>query len=154
MSLVIVSKKAGGDPFFVKIGDRLSNRKGPGILFEGVFLEKKSVFLAVFAVFLVVCVGAQEGGYTGPSIGVSGIREAKRMWDESPVVLEGKIERFVGNEKYVLNDGNDTIIVEIDQELWYGLSVGADDVVVVYGEVDKNYGRVEIEVDRVIKKQS
>jgi uncharacterized protein (TIGR00156 family) len=121
------------------------------------FTEKKVVFVVVVAFFAVGMVSAQEGlrgGYTGPSIGVSGIQDAKRMWDESPVVLEGKIERFVGNEKYMFSDGSDTIIVEIDHDLWYGLSVGEADIVVIYGEVDKNYGRVEIDVDRVVKKQS
>jgi uncharacterized protein (TIGR00156 family) len=54
----------------------------------------------------------------------------------------------------MFSDGSDTIIVEIDHDLWYGLSVGESDVVVIYGEVDKNYGRVEIDVDRVVKKQS
>jgi uncharacterized protein (TIGR00156 family) len=122
------------------------------------FEEKKVVLIVVFAMFCAGgIVGAQEGrmgGYTGPSIGASTIREAERMWDESPVALEGKIERFVGDEKYVFSDGNDTIIVEIDHELWYGISVDAADTVVVYGEVDKNFGRVEIEVGRIVKKQS
>jgi uncharacterized protein (TIGR00156 family) len=76
------------------------------------------------------------------------------MWDESPVALEGKIERFIGDEKYVFTDGSGTIIAEIDNDVWRGLSVGAADVVVIFGEVDGHYDRVEIEVDRIVKKQS
>jgi uncharacterized protein (TIGR00156 family) len=113
-------------------------------------------FLIVFmALALTVIVGAQDGqrgGYTGPSIDISAIQEAKRMRDESPVALEGKIERFLGDEKYVFADGSDTIVIEIDNDVWRGLSVGADDVVVIYGEVDKNFGRTEIEVDRIVRK--
>jgi uncharacterized protein (TIGR00156 family) len=121
-------------------------------------MRKKIVFLVmVMGLFAAGLAGAQEGqsgGYTGPSIGTSAIREAVRMGDESPVALEGKIERFVGDEKYVFADGTDTVIIEIDHDVWRGLSVGASDVVVIYGEVDKNFGRVEIEVDRIVRKQS
>jgi uncharacterized protein (TIGR00156 family) len=121
-------------------------------------MKKKVSFFVIFtALVLTGAVGAQEiqgGGYTGPSIGVSSVQDAKRMWDESPVSLEGKVERFVGDEKYIFTDGKDSIIIEIDHDVWRGLSVGAADVVVIYGEVDRNYGRVEIEVDRVVKKQA
>jgi uncharacterized protein (TIGR00156 family) len=114
-----------------------------------------SFFIMFMVLTLTGIVGAQEeqrGGYTGPSIDISTIQEAKRMRDESPVALEGKIERFVGDEKYIFTDGNDTIVIEIDNDVWRGLSVGADDVVVIYGEVDKNFGRTEIEVDRIVRK--
>jgi uncharacterized protein (TIGR00156 family) len=127
------------------------------IFLKEFFVGKKVSFLVVVAIFFLTgIVGAQEwqrGGYTGPSIGISTIQDAKRMWDESPVALEGKIERFVGDEKYMFTDGGDSIIVEIDNDSWRGLSVGAADVVIIYGEVDKNFGRTEIEVDRIVKKQ-
>ncbi|MDR1363570.1 MAG: NirD/YgiW/YdeI family stress tolerance protein [Spirochaetaceae bacterium] len=119
--------------------------------------KRFSFFVLLTAFVLTGVAGAQEGlrgGYTGPSINISSIQEAKKMWDESPVSLEGRIERFVGDEKYMFMDGTDTIIIEIDNDVWRGLSVGASDVVVIYGEVDKNFGQIEIEVDRVVKKQS
>jgi uncharacterized protein (TIGR00156 family) len=119
-------------------------------------MNKKMSFLILCLMVVYVCtVGAQagqRGGYTGPSISATTIQEAKQMKDKTPVALEGKIDRRIGNKKYVFNDGKNTIIVEIDNDVWRGLSVGAEDVVIIYGEVEKNFGRVEIEVDRIVKK--
>jgi uncharacterized protein (TIGR00156 family) len=101
--------------------------------------------------------GEQPYGYTGPGSGGTGeqpitIKQAKTLPDHAFVVVEGKIERAVGKELYVLNDGTDTIYVEIDHKHWYGLSVGADDVVIIYGEIDREWNHIEIEAHRVIKK--
>ncbi|MDR1390213.1 MAG: NirD/YgiW/YdeI family stress tolerance protein [Treponema sp.] len=117
-------------------------------------MKRNIPFFAILATLVFTgIIGARPGGgYTGPSIGISTIQEAKKMPDESPVALEGKIECFAGDEKYVFTGGNDTIVVEIDNGVWRGLSIGAADVVVIYGEVDKNFGRIKIEVDKVVRK--
>ena len=55
-------------------------------------------------------------------------------------------------EKYKFSDGKDTIIIEIDDEDWGGLSVGPDETVTIYGEVDGNTIRAnEIDVKRITK---
>ena len=76
------------------------------------------------------------------------------MPHDTNVVLEGKIEGYLGNEKYLFNDGEDKITLEIDDDVWNGLEVGPDDVVLIYGEVDKKFQRLEIEVERIEKKAS
>jgi uncharacterized protein YdeI (BOF family) len=43
--------------------------------------------------------------------------------DDYPVVLRGKIERFLGDEKYLFTNETGSIIVEMDNRLWQWLSV-------------------------------
>ncbi|MDR1301901.1 MAG: NirD/YgiW/YdeI family stress tolerance protein [Treponema sp.] len=118
---------------------------------------KKKTALLVFMIALVVTgiVGAEglkRGGYTGPSsVSISKASEVKTMPHDADVVLEGRIESYLGNEKYLFNDGSGTVILEIDNDEWNGLEVGADDVVIIYGEVDKKLQRIEIEVEKIEK---
>jgi uncharacterized protein (TIGR00156 family) len=112
-------------------------------------------------VFITLTFGFASGlmaqGYTGPGGGGTGdqpvtIKQAKTLRDHAFVVLEGKIERAVGKKRYILNDGADTVYVEIDKRHWYDLTVGPDDVVVIYGEVDRERNQIEIETRRIVKK--
>jgi uncharacterized protein (TIGR00156 family) len=96
-------------------------------------------------------------GYTGPGGGGTSdqpitIKQAKTLRDHAFVVVEGKIERAVGKKLYVLNDGTDTVYVEIDKHHWNNLTVGPNDVVIIYGEVDREWNRIEIETRRIVKK--
>ncbi|GHV45987.1 hypothetical protein AGMMS49546_33160 [Spirochaetia bacterium] len=118
---------------------------------------KKNIVFAVCMAAIVVCVvgadGWKGGGYTGPSsVNVSKISDVKNMPHDTDVVLEGKIVSYLGNEKYLFNDGSDTITLEIDNDVWNGLEVGPDDIVVIYGEVDKKFQQLEVEVERLEKK--
>jgi uncharacterized protein (TIGR00156 family) len=121
----------------------------------------KKILMCLVVAGFVWAVEADEaekgrgGGYTGPSsVVVSKVSDVKKLPDDANVILEGKIERRLENEKYLFDDGEDTITLDIDDDEWRGLSVGADDVVVIYGEVDRSPFRaeVEIEVDRIEKK--
>ena len=68
------------------------------------------------------------------------------------VTLKGNIIRQVAHEKYEFKDSTGVIIVELDDDKWYGLSVGPNDVVEIYGEVDSEiYRKNEIDV-KFIKK--
>ncbi|MDR2433686.1 MAG: NirD/YgiW/YdeI family stress tolerance protein [Treponema sp.] len=90
-------------------------------------------------------------GYTGPGLDPVTVAEAKNLRDDSPVVLRGKIERFLGDEKYLFSDDSGTITVEIDNRLWTGLSVNQNDTVEISGEVDKDFRGIEIEVNAIKK---
>ncbi|MDR0645111.1 MAG: NirD/YgiW/YdeI family stress tolerance protein [Treponema sp.] len=76
---------------------------------------------------------------------------AKGMKDGYPVTLQGKIERFFGDEKYLFTDDTGSIIVEIDNRLWRGLLVDQNDIVEITGEIDKDFTRTEIEVSSIKK---
>jgi uncharacterized protein (TIGR00156 family) len=117
------------------------------------------LFSAIAAFFVALPAGAQGGfvddaGRSSASAsGTIAVEEAKKLRDDSPVQLQGNIVRSLGDEKYVLRDASGEIIVEIDDDVWRGVTVGVDDKVEIRGEVDRDFPGfpVEIEVD-VIRK--
>jgi uncharacterized protein (TIGR00156 family) len=110
---------------------------------------KHLVCLAVLLVLTGLTVYAQ--GYTGPGLESITVAAAKNLRDNSPVVLRGRIERSLGDEKYLFSDDSGTITVEIDDRLWVGLSVNQNDTVEISGEVDKDFRSIEIEVSAIKK---
>lgn len=95
---------------------------------------------------------ANAGGYTGPSAAAMTVAEAKKLSDDTPVVLVGKIEKSLGGEKYLFTDNTGSVTVEIDNDDWRGLNVSDKDTVEIRGEVDKEFMSLEISVDSVSKK--
>jgi uncharacterized protein (TIGR00156 family) len=93
---------------------------------------------------------AQEG-FRGPGPDVVTVDAAKGLRDDYPVVLRGRIERFLGDEKYLFTDETGSIIIEIDNRLWHGLSVDQNDTVEITGEVDRGFMRTEIEASGIKK---
>ncbi len=96
--------------------------------------------------------GAGMGGFTGPGGPVATAAEAANMWDDSPVTLTGKIERGLGGDRYLFRDKSGTIMVEIDHDDWMGLTVGPNDVVLLSGDVDREFGGVRVDVERISKR--
>lgn len=91
----------------------------------------------------------QQGGFVGNSAPAATVAQALKMRDDSWVGLTGRISKQVGDEKYSFSDGTGTIIVDIDNEDWHGLVVGPSDTIYIEGELDKDFGRVELDVHRV-----
>lgn len=93
-----------------------------------------------------------RGGYTGP-VATQTVQQVLEMRDDVPVIMEGKIVRFLGGERYEFVDKTGGVTIEIDDDYnWEGQSVGPDDTVVIYGEVDRDFKDFKVDVDRVIKK--
>jgi uncharacterized protein (TIGR00156 family) len=112
----------------------------------------KTKFLVCLTVLLALTgLTVYAQGYTGPGLDPITIAEAKNLRDDSPVVLRGKIERFLGDEKYLFSDDSGTITIEIDNRLWAGFSVNQNDIVEINGEVDKDFRGIEIEVNSIKK---
>jgi uncharacterized protein (TIGR00156 family) len=115
-------------------------------------MKRKMFFAGMIGIMLAFVAGtARAQGYTGPGLDAVTVAEAKNLRDDSPVVLQGKIERFLGDEKYLFTDSTGTITVEIDNRLWAGLSINQNDTVEISGEVDKDFRGVEIEVNSIKK---
>jgi uncharacterized protein (TIGR00156 family) len=95
-------------------------------------------------------VTAQEG-FRGPGPEPVTVDAVKGLNDDYPVVLRGKIERSLGDERYLFTDETGSIIVEIDNRLWRGLSVDQNDTVEITGEVDKGPTKTEIEATGIKK---
>ena len=103
-------------------------------------------------------VSAQQpatGGYTGPSaVKTITVAEAKNLADDTAVELVGRIEKSLGDEKYNFVDATGSIIVDIDNEDFRGVSVSETDTVKIRGEVDKELmEETTIDVNSVEKVQ-
>lgn len=115
------------------------------------------IFLTALALFGFVAsaqAANQSGGFVGPTEGTdvyASVAEAKNMKDEAYVTLNGKIVKKTGHEKYLFADKTGEITVEIDNKIWRGLEITPEDTVVIQGEVDKGWSKVEIEVDNIQK---
>jgi uncharacterized protein (TIGR00156 family) len=124
------------------------------------FYTREGGVMKIIGVFFLIAVlagcpfdmGERDGhSDTAPFLPCK-VSEAKNLPDDTHVILEGKITRHLGYDRYLFDDGLDAIIVEIDYDEWYGATVAADTVVIVYGEVDRSYQGVKIDVDRIGKK--
>ncbi|KAE9540244.1 YgiW/YdeI family stress tolerance OB fold protein [Ursidibacter maritimus] len=93
--------------------------------------------------------GGFNSGNGGSTQNVSTIAQAKKAHDDTYVSLSGYIVSKVGDEKYTFKDSTGQINVEIDDDLWGGLQATPKTKVRIYGQVDKEYGRTEIDVKRI-----
>jgi uncharacterized protein (TIGR00156 family) len=113
--------------------------------------KKRLVFAAGLLALTFFAAHAQQGGYKGPGAVAITVAEAKNLRDDSPVILRGKIERFLGDEKYLFSDDTGNITIEIDNKVWGTLSVDQNDLVEVTGEIDRDFRAIEVEI-RTIRK--
>lgn len=124
---------------------------------------KKSIIMAsllfastsVFAEFIgqnSQTIQKEQGGFMGPSISKTTVEKVKTSKDDMPVVLEGNIIQHLGKDKYLFRDQTGDITIEIDNDDWKGVTVTPKDSVTIYGEVDKDWNSIEIDVDSVVKK--
>ncbi len=118
---------------------------------------KKLFVTTAFATALVLggATNAQTpaGGFDGPGIQQSTVKQVLELKDDTPVTVTGHIVRSLGDEKYEFTDGTATITVEIDNDDWHGMTVTPTDTVTLMGEVDKSLiDKAEIDVDRIEKK--
>ena len=79
------------------------------------------------------------------------VTEVVSLPDNTPVVMRGRITKNMGNNIFVFEDGSGTIMMEIDEESWNGNTVRVDDIVTVYGSVDKGSNYTEIDVESIVK---
>ncbi|MDR2451895.1 MAG: NirD/YgiW/YdeI family stress tolerance protein [Candidatus Accumulibacter sp.] len=107
--------------------------------------------VAAFALLAVSPVHAQ-GGFVDEA-GMVTVAAARSLRDEAPVRVQGRIVRALGDEKYLFHDAGSEIVVEIDDDVWRGVTVGPDDAVEIRGEIDRDFPGfpVEIEVDAIKK---
>lgn len=94
---------------------------------------------------------AGKGGFVGPDVANTTVEQAKSLRDDAWVALEGNIVRKMGKELYAFRDSSGTINVEIDDDLWNGVTITPNDKVRIEGEVDKDWNSVEIDVKKVTK---
>ena len=116
---------------------------------------KKISVLALVAV-LPIC-----GAFAGPGKNMNNntnnhpavwtVTEVMSLPDDTPVVMRGRITKNMGNNMFVFEDGSGTVMLEIDEESWNGNTVRVDDIVTVYGNVDKGSNYTAIDVNSIVK---
>lgn len=90
------------------------------------------------------------GGFQGPdNLQLVTVADAQKLGDDTMVKMQGFIVRSLGDEKYEFKDETGTITVEIDNEDWRGVEATPETRIEVRGEIDKEWNRVEVDVDSV-----
>ena len=79
------------------------------------------------------------------------VTEVMSLPDETPVVMRGRITKNMGNNIFVFEDNSGTIMMEIEEDDWNGNTVRVDDIVTVYGNVDKGQNYTEIDVESIVR---
>ncbi|CDL87472.1 YgiW/YdeI family stress tolerance OB fold protein [Xenorhabdus cabanillasii] len=97
--------------------------------------------------------GYSQGGFKGPTFGLTSVAKAKSLHDDSWVVLEGNIVKQIGHELYEFRDNSGSVYVDIDDKIWLGQTITPTDKVHIEGEVDKDWNSIEIDakVIRLVK---
>ena len=104
----------------------------------------------IFTGLMVTAFGAQAQ-YVNPNQPTMTVAEVLTMRDDTPVVLTGKIDNALGDEKYQFTDGTGSIVIEVDDDSWRNVQITPNDTVQIRGDVDKGWFSTEIDVDEVIK---
>lgn len=109
--------------------------------------------LTVAAMAVVIGLSGQaQAQFQGPTIAPVSVADAKKLSDDTAVILVGNIEKDLGGEKYLFRDKTDSVTLDIDNDKWNGVTITPSDTIEIRGEVDKEFMNVEIDVDQIIKK--
>lgn len=120
-----------------------------GKLFAGLFLFFYSLSFAQYTGNKSNNSANETGGYYS-SQNIVSVAQAKKMKDDEWVVLEGSIEKQISSKKYGFMDKTGAITIKIEEDEWRGQKVGPNDTVIIYGEVEKDFGKeVEVDVERL-----
>lgn len=93
-----------------------------------------------------------QGGYTGGNVAtVTTVAKAKRAYDNTPASISGYIVKQIDEDTFIFKDSTGQIHIDVDDEVWSGLNINAKNKVRIYGEVDKDDGRTQIDVRRISK---
>jgi uncharacterized protein (TIGR00156 family) len=121
---------------------------------KGGITMKLCLFFVASALALLAALPVHaQGGFiddTEESAKIVTIEYAQTLPDDASVQLQGSIVRALGDEKYLFRDPSGEIVVEIDDDVWRGVTVRPSDWVEIRGEVDKEEGSsAKIEVGAI-----
>lgn len=57
----------------------------------------------------------------------------------------------MGKKVFLFKDDSGNVEVEIEPFVWQGQHISPQDKVKLYGKVDKDWGKTELEIHRVVK---
>ena len=77
------------------------------------------------------------------------VDKARELEDDVKVVLEGLIIEGLGGEMYLFRDGTGDIDLEIDKDAWKKREMDPEQLVRVYGEINREDDSIEVEVKKI-----
>ena len=77
------------------------------------------------------------------------VAEARELEDNVKVVLEGFIIEDKGDEMYLFKDGTGEIGLEIDKDAWKKREMDPEQLVRLYGEINREDDSIEVEVKKI-----
>lgn len=94
---------------------------------------------------------SSQGGFQGPASTptIVTVEQAKSAPDDTMVLLRGHIIEHIKSDDYTFKDDTGTIRVDIDHDKWAGQNVTPENLVEIWGEVDKGWNSVEIDVKSI-----
>jgi uncharacterized protein (TIGR00156 family) len=111
---------------------------------------KKTLFLVISG--LAFATHRAEAKFVGAEQTIISTEEAKGLRDDSPVVMQGRLKKSLGDEKYLFVDSRGSIVVEIDNDDFRGIDISPADTIEIQGEVDtKMFRGNEIDVEYMEK---
>lgn len=69
---------------------------------------------------------------------IESVADVKNKADDTIVIMQGKIVKYLGDDKYTFADKTGEIVIEIDEEDFNGVTVSASELIEISGEVDKD----------------
>jgi uncharacterized protein (TIGR00156 family) len=103
------------------------------------------ILAAVAGLILAVPMALLAGG--GDK--VIGVAEALELEDDAKVILEGFIVEDLGGDLYLFHDGTGDIDLEIEKKTWEERVMNPDELVRVYGEIDRDDNLIKVEVREI-----
>ena len=118
---------------------------------EGIIKKanKENVISSLKENKIIVLGGGQ--GVPNYSTDMTTVSKAIKIPDSSYVILQGNIEKQLGDDKYLFKDATGTITVDIDKEKWEGQVITPKDKTEISGELDKKFNYIKLDVDKVKK---
>ncbi len=111
----------------------------------------KKTILTALVVALLLGPAVTWAAFSGPGAGGQSVTvsQLSNLQDDAMVTLTGQIIRQLGDDKYEFKDKTGTVTVEIDHKVWQGMDVNPQKTVTIYGELDKDFTRIKVDVKRI-----
>lgn len=93
----------------------------------------------------------RHGGFIDKDMPITTSQQIDTLQDEQRVLLEGFIVKQTGKEEYLFKDATGELTIEIKHRAWAGQEVSNQDKVKLMGNVEKSWGKTEIEIHRIQK---
>ncbi|MDP5291684.1 NirD/YgiW/YdeI family stress tolerance protein [Oceanimonas sp. CHS3-5] len=93
--------------------------------------------------------GEYRQEYRRDRLPITSVAEARRLADDSRIILSGRIVRRLDDDEFLFRDGTGTIRIEMDKDDWRRLRRHRRGRILIWAEVDRDKRRVELEVERV-----